>query len=850
MAFEYQQLKGVDEVANFVDTDRVLVVTADGIRQTTRQAVLGALGGADIVDWDARASRIAVGAAALPFRRSYLLPNAAASVTSVPTVDVSGKTVTKLKTSTDGLEQALWTLRGSLPETGTHWVAFEAQCSDASSIHRIYIGRQTVHGLVGSQTGDCVGVIEITGTQIKAKRFDTNAESTVALTNATQKVMLQISPTDITAYATAGFVFSFGARPAEDLLIGGQIYCSADVDQTLVINNSDDSTIPRTPDAGYVGLSLLDSVVPANMYPTDIVYARTPSVYRDQLLMADVFYMLAANEETIAIIDQTQVATLANENRFQKSVGFDNDYVLMGRIDAYDQQIVYGGPRNNLFNFLYNQPELSESTVVFGKALSSFNGSYVWNTYVLGEAFNGLAGNMDVGDLVGIGMACNALSEASSYGIAIGTLVAPSLISLNRSVLLGDRVLNVTPGRVGTSLFIGSRAGANKTAGTGVGENNVVLGVDAFSLGPLGGSNDNVAVGRSAMAGGVTLGTVLGNTAVGKDAMLAYEGSPNYNTAVGMNAMRNTNNVQESTAVGMNAGSGLKGSGNVAIGINALSDSLDNQINCTAVGNLAMQGLGAVTNSTAIGYQASVTGSNQLQLGNSSTTTYSYGAVQSRSDLRDKTSIRNTELGLNFILALRPVDYQWDYREDYITHQNKPVEPAPLYAEPKMDPTIAKDDPRYDSFYDAYLTARQQWQLARDYREKQMDDYRDAYAEWLAQSNLANVVKDGSKRRSRFHHGFIAQEVKQKADELGVDFGGFQDHSLAGGKDVKSLGYEEFIGPLVRSVQELNEKFTDAEVINQIADRVLDKIANDPDNALIDIIAERMLAKMAAARRV
>lgn len=32
---------------------------------------------------------------------------------------------------------------------------------------------------------------------------------------------------------------------------------------------------------------------------------------------------------------------------------------------------------------------------------------------------------------------------------------------------------------------------------------------------------------------------------------------------------------------------------------------------------------------------------------------------------RDKTDIRNTELGIEFIMGLRPVDGRWDMREDY-----------------------------------------------------------------------------------------------------------------------------------------------------------------------------------------
>ena len=63
---------------------------------------------------------------------------------------------------------------------------------------------------------------------------------------------------------------------------------------------------------------------------------------------------------------------------------------------------------------------------------------------------------------------------------------------------------------------------------------------------------------------------------------------------------------------------------------------------------------------------------------------------------------------------------------------------------------------------------------------------------------------DGSKAGKRFHHGFIAQEVA----EVAYDFGGYQDHKINGGDDVLSIGYDEFIAPLVKAVQQLSAEVT------------------------------------------
>ena len=175
------------------------------------------------------------------------------------------------------------------------------------------------------------------------------------------------------------------------------------------------------------------------------------------------------------------------------------------------------------------------------------------------------------------------------------------------------------------------------------------------------------------------------------------------------------------------------GSYNTAIGVNAYLTGTYNYTTC-------------------LGYNAQVTGSQQAQIGDNGTTTYVYGTVQNRSDLRGKADVTDTVLGLEFVNTLRPVDYVWDMRDEYRTPMPENKEEIPAWAEA---------------------------------------------------NKLANITHDGSKKRKRKHHGFIAQEVKAAADSLGVDFGGFQDHSIKGGDAVMSIGYDELIAPMVRAIQEL-----------------------------------------------
>ena len=84
-------------------------------------------------------------------------------------------------------------------------------------------------------------------------------------------------------------------------------------------------------------------------------------------------------------------------------------------------------------------------------------------------------------------------------------------------------------------------------------------------------------------------------------------------------------------------------------------------------------------------------------------------------------------------------------------------------------------------------------------------DYREDYIDRDPETHeITSAPKDGSRKRVRFHHGLIAQEVKEAADAQGVDFAGYQDAKITGGDDRLSLGYTELIAPLIKAVQELS----------------------------------------------
>ena len=158
------------------------------------------------------------------------------------------------------------------------------------------------------------------------------------------------------------------------------------------------------------------------------------------------------------------------------------------------------------------------------------------------------------------------------------------------------------------------------------------------------------------------------NSAKGGDSNISYSGTlgnttGNYNTASGRFALNANTTGSNNTAMGMFAlRVNTTGRDNTAVGMYTLYENTTGNYN-TATGANALKANVDYSNCGGFGYNSAVTASNQIQLGSSSTTVYAYGAVQSRSDARDKAEIRDTVLGLDFINAIRPVDYKLDMRE-------------------------------------------------------------------------------------------------------------------------------------------------------------------------------------------
>jgi len=271
-----------------------------------------------------------------------------------------------------------------------------------------------------------------------------------------------------------------------------------------------------------------------------------------------------------------------------------------------------------------------------------------------------------------------------------------------------------------------------------IGHSNIAIGYESLELNTAGAFN--TSIGYDALENNTTGSS---NIALGYQAL---ESNTNgfRNTAIGYNAILSNTNGAYNTALGYEALQSLDGHVtlqtaifNTAVGYQASSNITTGSYN-TSIGYNSGPTLGALSNTTALGYGAVPTTSNQVRLGNAPVSVIGGSANWSNlSDRRLKTNIKEDIAGLDFIKKLRPVSYNLD-----------------------MD-AIARF-------------------------EKTPDSLRLRDAEQLKAKEIQT--------------GFIAQEVEAAAKEVDFDFHGIVKPYNSEG--TYALRYAEFVVPLVKAMQE------------------------------------------------
>jgi hypothetical protein len=148
---------------------------------------------------------------------------------------------------------------------------------------------------------------------------------------------------------------------------------------------------------------------------------------------------------------------------------------------------------------------------------------------------------------------------------------------------------------------------------------------------------------------------------------------------------------------------------------------------------------------------------------------YAASATINTSDERQKENIVDSDLGLDFVNALRPVKYTWKNAENVAGEAVEYLQPDGTYA---------------DTFT-----------VNPDYPDEKP----------------VSRKKTTPRVGVRPHYGMLAQEVKTVIDATGTDFAGYIHDATA---DTYGLRYSEFIAPLIKAVQELSA--ANAALSNQV----------------------------------
>jgi hypothetical protein len=318
-------------------------------------------------------------------------------------------------------------------------------------------------------------------------------------------------------------------------------------------------------------------------------------------------------------------------------------------------------------------------------------------------------------------------ANAGKNNIAIGRNTLNANTNTD-NIAIGDSAL--TSGTSQGNVAIGSKTLMKTTDGG----HNVAIGETTLPANTTG--SNNCAIGYAVLFNNKTGGN---NVAIGALAMLNNT-KASANVAIGSGTLQNHDSATNNTAIGQSALSGSTyGAFNTAIGSAAATTLTTGSLN-TAVGRSSNVGTN-LTNAGAFGAAATSNASNKIVIGSTSVTVIGGSVAWSNlSDARFKSHIQENVPGLDFVMKLRPVTYQFEARK-----------------------------------YEQFLG------IPDSLNKDRGQEY------WKESENTVRT-------------GFIAQEVEQAARQAGYDFSGL--HKPATDKDNYTLAYSEFTVPLVKAMQE------------------------------------------------
>jgi hypothetical protein len=290
----------------------------------------------------------------------------------------------------------------------------------------------------------------------------------------------------------------------------------------------------------------------------------------------------------------------------------------------------------------------SYNTAIGNEALTS-NTTGNTNTAIGSFA---LRTNTTASNNVGVGFQSLFANTTGTYNVALGISTLYSNTTGGQNTAVGSFALNANTTAFANSAF-GYLALYRNTTGSG----NAAFGSYALEDNTTG--IGNAAFGNNALTDNTTGNT---NSAFGNSALSRNTTGSN-NAAFGYFALQDNVSGEENTAFGNRALENLTtGSNNTAVGLSA-GDFITTGSNNSLIGNLADTDNANRTNSIVLAGFGNLTldGDNRVRVGNSSMSSIG-GQVgwSTLSDQRIKENIQDDVKGLDFILKLKPLSYNYD----------------------------------------------------------------------------------------------------------------------------------------------------------------------------------------------
>ena len=393
---------------------------------------------------------------------------------------------------------------------------------------------------------------------------------------------------------------------------------------------------------------------------------------------------------------------------------------------------------------------------------------------------------------------------ATSTCVAIGAYSEQKFRGTS-TVAIGEQSCRYGYGR--SNVFIGNTAGFGVDSITNTSNYNVGIGTEC--LYSINGAIETVAIGNQSLSSitsgyyntaignltGAYLDTGESNTLIGRKAGYYLSGS--YNVAIGRGALTGTSGQSSggyNVSLGYYSGYGLTtGTYNIFLGTNAGYSETSNS-NRFVVSNSSSVNFiyGVIDNSGTTGsltVRSSILPSATTTY-NLGSATYSWNDIYSHdggvhvSDGTKKDQITDSSLGLDFIDRLRPVSYKWKDTEYEETYEISPPESE-----------------TYEELEEFILTPAQYDEENNLISEAIYDTRTVTKTRHIPPVTGTRTVTQSFTRK---HYGLISQEVKSVLDDLEistVDFAGYIDSN-----GEKGLRYNEFIAPMIKAIQELNQK--------------------------------------------